>query len=379
MGIEIEKNGFVKDLRTVGKIINNRVLELDTSYLKVSYVEGSYWLSGFGSQHDLVIKLEDGDGEEQSKNIEYSKMWELVNLMQDDITLELTEKGVHVNDINSQMDLVDLMSDNDDVEDIKELISLKNEIEEDGFTVNREDFLQTIKYLRNIQDREDRDDIQTGVMMSKDSSYIASDLYAVRHGYNFPIDIVLDSHTVKVLLDLLESVGDEDVKIVRDGSFTWFLVEDSLYRVDALEDAIEGQYKKIFKHRKVDDVIVIDKKECLRMLNMTKVLTDSVESDINFKIEDGKGRIYTETQDGDLVDGTFEAGECQDVEFTVSVENMIGVISNLPDYCGNELEFEVVIVPIEKQFEEQELLHLRYGNGDYFEGECIFSINTDLD
>lgn len=379
MGIDLEKGSLVKDLKTVGKLIENRLVALDTSYLKVSYVEGGYWLAGFGSQHELLIKLIDDKGDEQSKNIDFNRLWDLVSYMGDDITLELTDKGVHVTDSNSKTDLVDLMSDNDDVEDIRGLIELKEEIKDEGFTVDRKEFLETIKYLRSIQDREERDDVQTGIMLSTDSSYVISDLYALRHDFKFPIDLVLDTHTVKVIIDLLDSVEDEEIDVIRDGSHTWFLVGENVYRVDALEDEVSDIYKKVFDHREVEDKINLGREESLRMLKMTKVLTDSVETDINFQIKKGMGRIYTQTQDGDMVDSKFTAKECQDVEFTVAVENMIGVISNLPDRIEEELEFEVVLVPMEEQFDEQELLHLKIKSEGKDVGECIFSINTDID
>lgn len=378
MGIELGKDTLVQGMKTVGKLITNKVIAMDTSYLKVSYVNGSYWLAGFGSQHELLMKLQDTEAEETSKNIDFDNIWDLVGYMGDEIFLELTEKGVFVKDETSKTELVDVMSDNDDVEDIGSLLEMKDSLEE-GFTVNREEFYNTVKYLRGIQEREDREDLETGVMLSTDAGYVVSELYAARVDYEFPINLVLDTPTVKVLLDLLESNHEEEnITIVREEGLTWFLIGEDIYRVDGLTDEVDEEYKEVFNHRDVKDTIQLDKTESLRMLNMTKVLTDSLEPDINLKVEKGKGRIYTETNDGDLVDSKFNAKKCQDTEFTVSVENMISVISNIPNSAGSSLEFEVVLIPEEEQMEEQELLHLKVGDKDGFKGDCIFSINTDI-
>src|SRR5699024_10224217 len=130
--------------KTVGKLVNNKMIALDTSYLKVSYVNGSYWLAGIGSQHELLIKLKTVKGKEQSKNVDFDYMWDLVNYMGEELELELTEKGVFITDKSSKTELVDILKDNDDVEDIKELLSLKEEIKEEGFTVNRNELYQTV-------------------------------------------------------------------------------------------------------------------------------------------------------------------------------------------------------------------------------------------
>jgi len=382
MGIKLEKGSLVQGLKTVGKLINNRIIALDTSYLKIVYAKGSYWLAGFGSQHELIMKLKTVKGKEGSKNIDFNYIWDLVGYMGEDITLEFTDKGVLVNDGVSKTELIDIMSDNDDVEDITSLIEDKESLDGKGnsYTIKLADFHQTVKFLRGVQEREDREDLETGIMLSKDFGYVASELYAARIGNDFPIDLVLDSPTVKVLLDLLDSNKDEEeLTIIYEGGLTWFLVGEDMYRVDGLTDEIDEDYKEIFNHREVEDTIELDKKECLRMLNMTKVFTNSVEPNINFEIKKGKGRIFTESQDGDIVESKFEAKKCQDVEFTVLVGDMISVISNFPNGEDDKLLFEVVIIPEEFIDEEPELLHLKQENVNGETGDAVFSINTYLD
>ena len=373
MGIKLEKGNLVGGMKTVGKLINNRVISLDTSYLKVSHVDGECWLAGFGSQHELLIKLADIKGDNQSKNIDFNYLWDLVSFMKEEIELDLTEKGVFITDNTSKTELVDLMADNTDVEDIQELIDLKKGLDKKGVTIKREKLHEVIKYLRGIQEREDREELETGIMLTKKAGYVVSDLYVAKHEYKFPIELVLDMHTIKVILDLLEKNEDEEeIKIVREDGFTWFLVGDDIYRVDGLADEVDKDYIDVINYEKEDNHISLDKDECLRMLNMAKVLTDSMDPDINFSVEDGKGRIFMETMDGDLVDSKFNANGCGDIEFTASVEDLVGVISNLPSKAGDKLEFDVT--------EEVEFFHLTYGSKEEdFEGECIFSINTDLD
>src|SRR5699024_3939191 len=132
MGIKLEKGSLVQGLKTVGKLINNRIIALDTSYLKIVYAKGSYWLAGFGSQHELIMKLKTVKGKEVSKNIDFNYIWDLVGYMGEDITLEFTDKGVLVNDGVSKTELIDIMSDNDDVEDITSLIEDKDSLDGNG-------------------------------------------------------------------------------------------------------------------------------------------------------------------------------------------------------------------------------------------------------
>src|SRR5699024_7844752 len=138
LGIDLNKEDFVQGLKTVGKLITNKIIAMDTSYLKVSYVKGNYWLEVFGSQHKLLMILKDKDSEEMSKNIDFDHIWDLVGYMGDEIYLELTDKGVFVKDGTSKTELVDVMSDNDDVEDIGSLLDMKENLAEEGYTVNRE-------------------------------------------------------------------------------------------------------------------------------------------------------------------------------------------------------------------------------------------------
>src|SRR5699024_12400654 len=98
----LNKEDFVQGLKTVGKLITNKIIAMDTSYLKVSYVKGTYWLAGFGSQHELLMKLKDKDAEEMSKNIDCDHIWDLVGYMGDEMYLELTDKDVFVKDGKSE-------------------------------------------------------------------------------------------------------------------------------------------------------------------------------------------------------------------------------------------------------------------------------------
>src|SRR5699024_11653080 len=108
----------------------------------------------------------------------------------------------------------------------------------------------------------DREDLETGVMLSTDAGYVVSELYAARVEYEFPTNLVLDTPTVKVLLDLLESNEEEEtIKIVREEGLTWFLIGEDIYRVDGLTDEVDDEYKEVFNHRKVEDKIQLDRSE----------------------------------------------------------------------------------------------------------------------
>lgn len=370
--IKLKQGEFIENLKVVGELITNKIISLD-SYLKIVSVDGVQYLTGFGSQHDLIIKLSENDLEDFSVNVEYSKLVSLVSYMKEDITIEIDNNGLLAKDGTVKTFLNNLMVDNTDVEDVKEILGTASKLAKKGIKVKRKEFHDTLKYLRGVQERDERTDIETGIMFTKDYSYVVSNLYAVRHKFGIDEDLIVDGHTTRVLNSLLTITEDEEFIISRKDGVTFFLVEDSVYRVDGLLDEILDSYIEIFNHRDTTDKITMEKDECLRVLHLTKVFTDTMEPDITFEIKKGKGRIYTETQDGEKVDSKFKAESCSDMVFTVSVDEMIAVIGKLPKGVADKLMFDVVNVPEEYKYVEPDLLHLHYELGD-----CVFSINTDV-
>lgn len=372
--INVKQNDLVSNLKVVGELITNKILALDTSYLKIVSIEGVQYLVGFGSQHDLIIKIGDNkDSDDYSANVEYGKLLALVGYMQEDITLEADNEGVLTKDNSVETYLNNIMADNTDIEDVTDILTNAGEVKEKGFRVKREDFYNTLRYLRGIQERDERTDLETGVMFAKDATYVVSDLYAVRHNFGLGENLVLDGHVTRVLLSLISNSKDEEFIIAKDRGVTFFYVGDNVYRVDGLSDDITDQYKEVFNHPGAKDTIEMEKRECLRVLNLTKVFTDATEPDITFDIKDKKGRIYAETQDGDKVDSEFLADKCTDVSFTVSVEDMISVIGKLPNDVAEQLDLDVVLLTEEDQLQQSELLHFKHELGD-----CVFSINRDI-
>jgi len=376
MTLKIEQPQLVGNVKAVGRLVTNKTIAHDTSYLKVVRHGESYWLAGFGSQHSLLTKLDSIKNKENSisVNLEYNRLWNLIGYLRGEVELALSEAGLSIKDENASTDLINVMADNDDIEDISDLLSEVESLKGQGEKIDRTSFHEAISYLRGIQERDERTDLETGIMLTPEASYVVSDMFAVRYNYEFPFDLVLDSHTTKILLDLLQvNSEEEEITVIPSNGYTWFIIGDSIYQVDGLVDEVDEQYKDVFTHRETDDTITLDRAECLRILNLTKVLTDSVEPDITFKVKDGKGVIYTESRDGDAVDGKFVADKCGDVLFTVSVDDMVSVISKLKNTVGQELTFEVVAIPEEFRHEEMDLLHLKHDLGD-----CIFSINTAI-
>lgn len=455
--IIVRQNELVANLRVVGDLISNKVVALDTSHLKILSVDNTQYLAGFGSQHGLVVKIGDNRLEDFSVSVEYSKLMALVSYMQEEITLDATNEGVLTKDSTVETYLNNIMADNTDVVDVKTFLTAAEGLKEGGMVVNRKEFYDALRYLRGIQERDDRTDIETGIMFTKEFSYVVSDLYGVRYGFGLEKDLVLDNHVTRVLLPLLAKSDDEEFIISRREGITYFYVGENVYRVDGLSDEVMDQYVEIFNHRnekaraplytvtkelnkfkqvleeeqeefknlqkkiieettetekeklaaKIEvsqekqkslrkeveeleqqeqevseqiennidsDIILMDKKECLRILNLTKVLTDTTEPDINFTVKDGKVRIHTGTQDGDTVDTEFVAENCSNVNFTVSVGDLISVISKLPNNVAEQLILEVINIPEEDKYDEPDLLHFRHELGD-----SVFSINTDVE
>lgn len=371
--VKVEQGKFLKDIKVVGELITNRVIALDTSYLKLVSLNNKQYLVGFASQHDLLVKIGENKLEDFSVNVEYSKLLSLVGYLNTDVNLAVDNNGVEITDGSVETYLSNIMSDNTDLEDITHILEDAGNLNGDRIKVKRDDFFNTLRYLRGIQERDERTDIETGVMFTKEYSYVIGELYAVRHQFGLDYDLVLDGHTTRVMLSLIGGSDVEEFEIARKDGVTYFFVGDNVYRVDGLTDDIDDEYTQIFNHRETENIITMDKKECLRILNLTKVLTDSVESDITFDVAGKKGRIFTKTQNGDLVDSEFVAEQCEDVAFNVSVEDMVSIISKLPQDVAEELYLEVVNVPEEDRYEENEILHFKHDLGD-----CVFSINTDI-
>lgn len=375
MTLKIEQNRLVENVKVVGKLITNKVINYDTSYLKMVKFNKAYWVAGFGSQHNILMKLTDTKDKvsDISVNVDYSRVWSLINYLRGEVEVTLSEKGAHIKDDNASTDVINIMADNSDIEDISYLVEEADSLGNEGYEINRDDFYEAVSYLRAIQERDEREDLETGIMLTPNASYVVGEMFAVRYNYEFPFDLILDSHTTKILLELLQANKDvETIRVISESGLTWFLVGDSIYQVDGLADDVNESYMRVFDHRETDDLITMERTECLRILNLTKVLTNSVTPDITFDVKKGKGRIFTESQDGDAVEGKFEADQCNDVLFTVSVDDMVSVISKLKNTVGKDLQFEVVANP--EDTGEVDILHLKHDAGD-----CIFSINASIE
>lgn len=376
MTLKIEQQKLVGNVKAVGRLVTNKAKATEVSHLKIIQHKGYYWLSGFISEHSLLIRLDKADNKNSdSINLSYNRVWNLINYLRGEISLNITDEKVFIKDENASTDLVNIMFDNNDIQDIDKMLEEVKSVKSKGVKINRKDFHEALIYLRGIQDREERSDLETGIMLTPKESYVISDMFAVRYNYQFPQELVLDSTTTKTLLDLLSNNSEEEeFTFISNEDKSYFLIGKSIYEVTGLVDEVDERVSNVFIHRDTTDKIVLNRAECLRILNLTKVLTDSVEPDVIFEIKDTKGRIYTQSRDGDAVDGKFPATECSDTMFTVSVESMVSVISKLKDTVGQDLTFDVVIIPEEFKDKERDVLHLKYDSG-----ECIFSINPEIE
>lgn len=372
--IKVSQGTLLKNIKTVGELITNRVVALDTSYLKLVSVDGTQYLVGMGSQHDLILKVAEEDLEDFSVNVDYTKMASLVSYLKEEITLEADNEGVLTEDGTVKTYLSNIMSDNTDIEDITNILEESAQVNGNSIKVNTEDFYNTLRYLRGIQERDERTDIETGIMFTSDYSYVVGDMYAARHNFGMDLDLVLDGHTTRVLAALLQGEEVEEFRVAREDGVTFFLVGEHVYRVDGLTTIIDDRYEEIFGYPDAEDVIKMEKSECLRILNLTNILTDKLTPDITFKIQDNEGRIYTSTQDGDEVDSKFKATECGDKHFTVDVGDMLSVIGKLPQDVAEELHLEVIDTMDEEKNRNAELIRLKHELGD-----SVFSINFEVD
>src|SRR5690625_7998481 len=113
------------------------------------------------------------------------------------------------------------MADDDGMGYISDLLSDVESLKDQGEKIDRTSFHECISYLRGIQERDELTDLETGIMLTPEASYVVSNMFAVRYNYEFPFDIVLDSHTTKILLDLLQvNSEEEEIAVIPSNGYT---------------------------------------------------------------------------------------------------------------------------------------------------------------
>src|SRR5690625_1906848 len=98
MTLKIEQPQLVGNVKAVGRLVTNKTIAHDTSYLKVVRHGESYWLAGFGSQHSLLTKLDSIKNKENSisVNLEYNRLWNLIGYLRGEVELALSEAGLSI-------------------------------------------------------------------------------------------------------------------------------------------------------------------------------------------------------------------------------------------------------------------------------------------
>lgn len=375
MVLKLEQDDFMAKAKAVGRLLTDKKIQTDDSFFKLVKQGNKYLFAGVGDGHTLYINVAKAKKTEKDKsvNVEYLHLWNIIGYLRGEVETAFTDNGITLKDEKTMTRLSDVMSDNDDLESFTNLQDDIKNLKGTGHKIERQEFYDTVSNLRAIQERDERTDIETGIMLTDNGCFVTNGMYVVKYYYKTPMSLILDAGTTKVLLELLNIYKDEEhFEVIIQEDMTYFLIGDAVYIVQDLDTYMNDVYDSIFKHIDTGNKIEMDRAECLRILNLAKVLTDSTRPDIEFHVTDGEGKIYVENGDGDVVDGKFQAQECEDISFTVTVDDMVSVISRLNNTVGKDILFEVVNVPSDS--DEQDLLHLHHSLG-----ECVFSINTDFE
>lgn len=324
-------------LKVAQRVLNNKIIAYDgDNYVGVKNHEGKLIFQAVGDKNKLFLNVMPTEKVFEI-NIDNKKLGSILSNLDDEIEFNQEEHTLEITDGSAKVRLRGYASDIE--EDLSEIMAQKREAHENGRKVNRSELLEVLTYLYTQLSKEDDDEVMGDIYFGSTTSYIFSELYAVQTRYTLPYELILGMESAGVLLELLKASEAEDIIIFKRGeSEVDFIVGGSYYQVSGTNTLFANKVNDRFRTFGTEERLKLDVSDFRKFATLAKNFLDDDEQEIVLSVEDGVGKVTSDSADDNSSDGKFDASGVDEIEFSLDVNVILKTISIIAD---GEIEFQI--------------------------------------
>lgn len=359
-GNALDRGELKNNLNIASVILGNKnITYSDLDYLTLYADEGKLWYQAIGDGHEMVLDVCGYDKGSGEVNIEYKRFSKVLSYMEPEVHLEFGEGNMDIGDGSAKATLASYHNDGVTL-DRKEIKKRVKEAKKSGYKIDKSKFLEALVYLYDLRTRNAEDELMEDIYFTTKYSFIFDVRYVVRLKETTPIDFSLDSHTAGVLISFLTGLpGEEFYLNEREEDKFDFVIGDNYYGVSRVNRYIKNVEDTLEAFEPEEDMDV-NLGEFLRYIELATVFLEDDQEDIVCKVEDGKGRILSDTIDN-ASDGTFTAEGVDELEIGMNALDILNVLGVLRGTVKDELKFQLNLT--------DEMAYFKHDKGD-----CLLTI-----
>lgn len=359
MGSKVNKDVLTKKLGIATKVIGNkRIAYPDMNFLTMYAEERKLWYQAIGDGHELLLEVSDFDGEEEV-NVEYGRFGSVLKILNDDVELTLEDGGLEVSDGSANAKLASYVVEGLDI-DREARRSRIADAEENGYKIEKAPFLDALTYLHGLRGRGTEDELMEDIYFTEEYAFIFDERYIIRLLTKSPIPLVLDGNTAETLIAFLRGESEEYFFLhQREEGKVDFVIGSNYYGVEGLSTFIKdvSQTLNMFT---AEEEVTVGLSEFIRFIELATVFLEDDEEDVVCKIDEGQGRILSDTEKN-ASDGTFPAEGVDGVEIGLNAYDVLTVIGGLRGTVSEQLDLSLNL--------SEEMAYFKHDKGD-----CLLSI-----